>query len=106
MAVRNRAFHTALVRGGGRLLTTQLVERLQVMSERYVIAHLQPAGREDRADLEHRQLIEAWLNRDAAATEHLLATHIQGTLDNLRGPLNAEGARRHAAQKDRKGAGE
>src|SRR3546814_12980786 len=69
IAVRNRAFHTALVRGGGRLLTTQLVERLQVMSERYVIAHLQPAGREDRADLEHRQLIEAWLNRDAAATE-------------------------------------
>src|SRR3546814_20779433 len=45
IAVRNRAFHTALVRGGGRLLTTQLVERLQVMSERYVIAHLQPAGR-------------------------------------------------------------
>src|SRR3546814_8601851 len=38
IAVRNRAFHTALVRGGGRLLTTQLVERLQVMSERYVIA--------------------------------------------------------------------
>src|SRR3546814_20781396 len=55
IAVRNRAFHTALVRGGGRLLTTQLVERLQVMSERYVIAHLQPAGRADRADLEHRQ---------------------------------------------------
>src|SRR3546814_21091518 len=84
MAVRNRAVHTALVRGGGRLLTTQLVERLQVMSERYVIAHLQPAGREDRADLEHRQLIEAWLNRDAAANEHLIATHIQGTIEDLR----------------------
>ncbi|HVI98239.1 MAG TPA: GntR family transcriptional regulator [Sphingomonas sp.] len=93
IAVRNRAFHMALVRPGGRLLTTQLIERLQVMSERYVIAHLQPAGREDRADLEHRQLIEAWLGRDSARTERLLATHIQGTLDDLRSQLGAEAPR-------------
>nr|WP_315589932.1 GntR family transcriptional regulator [Sphingomonas psychrotolerans] len=44
VAVRNRHFHTALVRPGGRLLTTQLVERLSILAERYVVAHLQPAG--------------------------------------------------------------
>lgn len=93
IAVRNRAFHTALVRAGGRSLTTQLVERLQILSERYVIAHLQPAGRADRTDFEHRRIIEAWLGRDAGATEHLLAAHIQGTLDDLRGQLNANTTR-------------
>lgn len=90
IAVRNRAFHTALVRPGDRLLTTQVVERLQVMSERYVLAHLQPTGREERADLEHRQLIRAWLDRDAETTERLLATHIQGTLNDLREQLAVE----------------
>ncbi|RIA43677.1 DNA-binding GntR family transcriptional regulator [Hephaestia caeni] len=93
IGVRNRIFHAALVRAGDRPLTTQLVERLQVMSERYVIAYLRPTGRQDRADLQHRQLIDAWLDRDAAATEHLLATHIQGRFDDLKGRLNAEGAR-------------
>jgi DNA-binding GntR family transcriptional regulator len=40
----NRDFHTALVRPGGRLLTTQLVERLSILAERYVVAHLSPRG--------------------------------------------------------------
>jgi DNA-binding GntR family transcriptional regulator len=44
VAVRNREFHVALVRPGKRLLTTQLVERLEVLAERYVSAHLEPAG--------------------------------------------------------------
>jgi DNA-binding GntR family transcriptional regulator len=80
----NRTFHTALVRPSGRLLTTQLVERLTVLSERYVIAHLKPAGREDRAHLEHRDLLDAWLAADGATVERLLAAHIQATLDDLR----------------------
>jgi DNA-binding GntR family transcriptional regulator len=84
VAVRNRDFHTALVRPGGRLLTTQLVERLSILAERYVVAHLQPAGRESRAHLEHRQLLDAWLARDGAALEGLLARHITATLDDLK----------------------
>jgi DNA-binding FadR family transcriptional regulator len=52
---RNREFHVALVRPG-RLLTTQLVERLEVLAERYVSAHLEPAGRGDRAHTEHSDL--------------------------------------------------
>lgn len=84
VAIRNRVFHTALVRPGRRLLTTQLVERLTILAERYVVAHLQPAGREDRAHLEHRQLLDAWLARDDARMATLLGSHIQSTLTDLR----------------------
>ncbi len=84
VAIRNRIFHTALVRPGRRLLTTQMVERLAILAERYVVAHLRPAGREDRAHLEHRQLLDAWLARDDVRMLTLLTSHIQSTLTDLR----------------------
>lgn len=84
VAVFNRHFHTALVRPAGRLLTTQLVERLSILSERYVVAHLKPAGRGARAHDEHRDLLDAWSAGDVVAVERLLARHIQGTLKDLR----------------------
>jgi DNA-binding GntR family transcriptional regulator len=89
VAVRNRDFHTALVRPGGRLLTTQMVERLSILSERYVVAHLKPAGRNARAHVEHKKLIDAWMARDEKQTETLLTEHIQGTLYDLRAELGA-----------------
>ena len=88
VAVCNRNFHTALVRPGGRELTTQLVERLAVLAERYVVAHLKPAGREDRAHIEHRHLIDAWMARDVASLVSLMATHLSGTLIDLRTQFN------------------
>lgn len=87
VAARNRDFHTALVRPAKRLLTLQLVERLQVMSERYVHKHLEPAGREDRAHLEHQVLLDTWLARDADRARALAAAHIEGTLSDLRRQL-------------------
>lgn len=84
VAVRNRDFHTALVRPGGRLLTTQLVERLSILAERYVVAHLQPAGRESRAHSEHQELLDAWIARDGAKLTAMLTQHLQSTLDDLR----------------------
>ncbi|SFG35761.1 DNA-binding transcriptional regulator, GntR family [Novosphingobium sp. CF614] len=87
VGARNRDFHMALVRPGKRLLTTQLVERLHIMSERYVRKHLEPAGREDRAHLEHAVLMEAWLARDAERARTLIAEHIGGTLGDLRRQL-------------------
>ena len=83
VAVRHREFHIALVRPGGRLLTTQLVERLSILAERYVVAHLMPAGRESRAHREHRDLLDAWMARDGAALETLLSQHIAATLVDL-----------------------
>ena len=84
VAVRNRDFHVALVRPGGKLLTTQMVERLSILAERYVITHLEPAGRESRAHREHRALIDAFLARDGARLKLLLTNHIAATLDDLR----------------------
>jgi DNA-binding GntR family transcriptional regulator len=76
----------ALVRPGGHI-TGQLVERLQILSERYVRIHLEPNGRDERASREHRQILEAWNAGDAPVVEALLAEHIQGTLDDLRQQL-------------------
>ena len=90
VAVSNREFHTALVRPGARLLTTNLVERLAILAERYVVAHLKPAGRDARANVEHSGLIAAWLARDAARVEALLAAHIRGTLEDLRSEFDAK----------------
>jgi DNA-binding GntR family transcriptional regulator len=87
VAARNRDFHTALVRPAKRLLTLQLVERLQVLAERYVYKHLEPAGREDRAHLEHKVLLDAWIARDADRARSLAAAHIEGTLTDLRRQL-------------------
>ncbi|SFK55105.1 DNA-binding transcriptional regulator, GntR family [Sphingomonas sp. NFR04] len=88
VAARNREFHIAMVRPGGRLLTTQLVERLQILAERYVHKHLEPAGREDRAHLEHAELMTAWERGDADRTRALARAHIEGTLTDLRRQLN------------------
>lgn len=80
----NRAFHLALVTPGGRPVTAHLVERLQVLAERYVRKHLEPAGREARAANEHLAILQAWLQRDAALVDQLLSTHILSTLHDLR----------------------
>jgi DNA-binding GntR family transcriptional regulator len=89
VAVRNREFHIALVEAGQRTLTTQVVERLAILAERYVIAHLEPAGRDARAHVEHQALFDAWLARDKKQVEKLLKEHIQGTLKDLRAEFKA-----------------
>ena len=83
VAVGNRDFHTSLVRPGGRLLTTQLGERLAILAERYVVAHLLPTGRDARAQREHREILAAWLARDEPGVETLLAHHLRATLEDL-----------------------
>jgi DNA-binding GntR family transcriptional regulator len=83
----NRAFHLALVKPGGRPITAQLVERLHVLAERYVRVHLEPEGRDARADREHRSILKAWLARDADKVSTLLDKHIASTLTDLRRQL-------------------
>jgi DNA-binding GntR family transcriptional regulator len=84
----NRAFHLALVRPGGHI-TFQLMERLQILAERYVRVHLEPFGRDERASLEHREILDAWTRGDAPAVEALTAAHIRGTLSDLKQQLSA-----------------
>jgi DNA-binding GntR family transcriptional regulator len=83
----NRAFHLALVRPGGHI-TFQLMERLQILAERYVRVHLEPFGRDERASLEHREILDAWTRRDAQSVETLTANHILGTLSDLKQQLS------------------
>ena len=86
----NRAFHLALVRPAGRPVTFDIVERLHVLADRYVRKHLEPQGRDARADAEHRALLDAWLARDGGAVAALLTDHVARTLDDLERQLKAE----------------
>lgn len=79
----NHHFHMALIRPGAGLVTYQIIDRLHVLAERYVRVHLQPYGRDARAQQEHRDLLNSWLSAKAARVEALSASHIQGTLDDL-----------------------
>lgn len=79
----NRAFHLALVRPADRPVTFDVVERLHVLADRYVRKHLEPRGRDARADAEHRALLDAWLARDGKAVASGLHSHIASTLADL-----------------------
>lgn len=80
----NRAFHMALIRPGKQFVTVNLLERLHVLSERYVRKHLEQLGRDERANEEHRELLDVWLARDVDRLVALTRDHIQITLDDLR----------------------
>jgi DNA-binding GntR family transcriptional regulator len=90
VGVLNRAFHLALVRPARQRVTFEIVERLHILSERYVRKHLEPEGRDDRASAEHRDLLDAWLARDSAAITALLGAHIAQTEDDLIRQLASE----------------
>lgn len=83
----NRGFHLALVRPAGRSLTTDLVDRLHVLGDRYVRAHLTPDGRSDRARREHAALLAAWTTARSDEVEARLSDHIIETLNDLKRQL-------------------
>jgi DNA-binding GntR family transcriptional regulator len=60
LATSTHTFHAALVRPGSRPLTTQLVERLLVLSARYLVTHLPRSDRGGQAHLEHRFSRPGW----------------------------------------------
>lgn len=87
----NRAFHLALLRPSGQQITINILERLHVLSERYVRKHLEPLGRDERANEEHREILDAWLARDLDRLRKVTIGHIAKTLEDLRQQLRAEG---------------
>lgn len=93
----NRAFHMALVRPGGREITTDIVMRLHVMADRYVRKHLEPRGRHVRAEAEHREILKHWLARRADKVNELVRRHLERTLKDLRAELSVESAAQSAA---------
>lgn len=83
----NRAFHLSLIRPSGQLVTNAILERLQILAERYVHKHLEPVGRDQRAKEEHRDLLDAWLARDRVTVAELTSAHIRTTIEDLRKQL-------------------
>jgi DNA-binding GntR family transcriptional regulator len=86
----NREFHLSLVRPSKRPLTVQMVERLNIISERYVRKHLEPAGRDDRAHQEHTAMYDLWADGRSDEVAALMHAHIALTLDDLRRQFEAE----------------
>ncbi|MGN6376119.1 MAG: GntR family transcriptional regulator [Sphingomonas sp.] len=87
----NRAFHLALIRPAGQSITTQLLERLHVLSDRYVRKHLEPLGRDERANEEHAELLRLWLERDEKGVAKSMHAHIKKTITDLRRQLVSNG---------------
>ena len=85
----NRAFHLALIQPSGQSITTHLLERLHVLGERYVRKHLEPLGRDQRANDEHSTILRLWLNRDGNAAASVIESHIEKTIVDLRRQLTA-----------------
>lgn len=83
----NRHFHLALIRPAGQPLTTGILERLHVLSERYVRKRLESRKHVDHAADEHRAIIEAWLARDERKVAALTRNHISITMRHLRQEL-------------------
>ena len=92
----NRAYHLALVQPCGHRLTTDIVSRLHVLADRYVRKHLEPQGRVLRAEAEHHEMLEAWVNRREARVRKLITEHLEHTLGDLRSALRVNGAPRSA----------
>jgi DNA-binding GntR family transcriptional regulator len=88
----NRAFHLALVQPCGQRLTTDMVARLHVLADRYVRKHLEPRGRVPRAETEHHEMLDAWLERKDARVRELVAAHLEHTLGDLREVLRGPAA--------------
>jgi DNA-binding GntR family transcriptional regulator len=80
----NRAFHLALVRPGGQVVTTNVVRGLHIIADRYVRKHLEPHYRHIRAESEHQEIIDAWLKPDPRKVKKLLFAHLEHTLKDLR----------------------
>lgn len=80
----NRAFHLALLRPSQQPITTTMLERLHVLGERYVRKHLEPLGRDQRANDEHAELLDSWLARDVEAVRARMFAHIEQTVLDLR----------------------
>ena len=102
----NRAFHMALVIPGRRDITSRMVFRLNVISDRYVRKHLEPIGRNVRANTEHEKILNVWLKRKPEKVEELVTRHLEHTLLDLRKQLAAaqgEGVENPAPSKRRAG---
>ncbi|MDE0590569.1 GntR family transcriptional regulator [Halocynthiibacter sp. C4] len=79
----NHAYHTALYAAADRGLTTELLDRINVQSDRYIRLHLSVMKQREPAKAEHRQLLEFARNGQIEEGCALLSAHIGRTKDQL-----------------------
>jgi DNA-binding GntR family transcriptional regulator len=82
--IENRIFHMALIQPGAGRITYALIERLNMIVDRYVRLHLRPDGRNSRANAEHSEILDCWIRRDLRRLDQLVKGHIRETLVDLR----------------------
>lgn len=87
----NHEFHLALVVPRVQPLTADILNRVHILSERYVRIHLYPRGRPRRAVQEHGALLAAWQNGKAKEASRITQKHIEEIRDELAEYLASEG---------------
>lgn len=79
----NWSFHSILLSPAARPLTLGVAEQLQNQSDRYMRLQLSLTAGQDRANDEHRAILEAAAAGDPARACALLSAHIIGAGDSL-----------------------
>lgn len=89
----NYDYHSALYHAAGRGLTNEVLQRINLQSDRYVRMHLSVMKKREPAKKEHRELLTLAQERQTDEACAVLAGHIQRTKDQL---LEMVAARREA----------
>ncbi len=79
----NHQYHGALYAAAGRTLSTEILERINLQSDRYVRLHLSVMEQREPAKEEHRELLKLARERKETAACELLAAHIERTKNEL-----------------------
>lgn len=79
----NYDYHAALYAPANRSLTNEVLQRVNLQSDRYVRMHLSVMHQRDLARQEHRELLELARSGDTDKACKLLTHHISQTMQNL-----------------------
>ena len=80
----NRQFHTCLYQAAHRPHTLEVVQGLNIHSDRYIRLQLLHIGGIPTAEREHRALLELCKSKDIAGASELLHQHIIGALTAIK----------------------
>ena len=81
--ILNYKYHSALYAASHRSLTNELLDRVNLQSDRYVRMHLSVMRQREPAKKEHRDLLELARQKKTDEACELLTRHIQRTKDQL-----------------------
>lgn len=90
--VLNHEYHSALYAAAGRGLTKEILDRINLQSDRYVRMHLSVMKQREPAKEEHRKLLEYARAGNTDAGGVLLSHHIERTKDQLLEMIEAQRA--------------